>query len=319
MPIKTLQALCMLMLLSSCGASSEMTAIESGGMDSGPVNFGVLVMAHGGGDLWNAAVAESVDDLRRRFPVEVAFGMADAGSLELAVRRLEAQGAEHVGVVRMFISGESWFERTEQILGLREGAPGKDEWEAGAKGRGDRPMAMGFWRIETDLNFHLSQDGLADADEMDAVLLSRMTSLAVDPENEVAVVLAHGPAEDSENQRWINKIRDRTRLAASTLGLHEVRVFTLREDWREKRQEAEQQIRAYVQQAQAAGREVLVVPYRVQGFGPYAEVLSGLEYRADQLGLLPHDNVGLWISNQANALHQEATEHHLKLLADIRF
>lgn len=35
----------------------------------------------------------------------------------------------------------------------------------------------------------------------------------------------------------------------------------------------------------------IVVPYRVQGFGPDEGVLSELDYRADKRGLLPHPNV----------------------------
>ena len=57
--------------------------------------------------------------------MEIAFGMADAVSLQDGVRKLEAKGIERIGVVRLFVSGESWYERTEQILGLKPGAPAK--------------------------------------------------------------------------------------------------------------------------------------------------------------------------------------------------
>ena len=76
-----------------------------------------MVMAHGGSDEWNAHLVEAVEPLQASLPVEVALGMADAGSMEAAVRRLESRGVSHVGVVRVFISGESWYDRTLQILG----------------------------------------------------------------------------------------------------------------------------------------------------------------------------------------------------------
>lgn len=47
--------------------------------------------------------------------------MADAASLQEAVGKLEVRGAKRIGVVRLFVSGESWYERTRQSLGL--GAP----------------------------------------------------------------------------------------------------------------------------------------------------------------------------------------------------
>jgi sirohydrochlorin cobaltochelatase len=80
-------------------------------------------MAHGGSPEWNQTVLQAVEPLRGRYPVEVAFGMADACSLQESVRALEEKGVRKVGVVRLFVSGESWYERTEQILGLRDGAP----------------------------------------------------------------------------------------------------------------------------------------------------------------------------------------------------
>lgn len=278
-------------------------------------NYGVLLMAHGGGANWNESVLEAVEQLRQRYPVEVAFGMADAGSLEQAVRKLESAGVEHVGVVRLFISGESWFDRTRQILGMLDGAPSREAWEADSATRGHGAMPMGFWAIESRLNFHLSEEGLADAQEMDAVLLDRLRALSHNPAHEVALVLAHGPADDDEDARWVAKISERTRLAEQRLGLADVRVFTLREDWEEKREGAEEAIRRYIARAGEEGLDVMVIPYRVQGFGPYADVLAGLDYIADGVGLLPHRNVGLWVQNQAARLQQEASRHHGESLA----
>ena len=62
-------------------------------------------MAHGGATEWNTAVEEATDDIRDKYPVEIAFGMADAGSIEESVKRLESRGVQNVGVIRMFVSG----------------------------------------------------------------------------------------------------------------------------------------------------------------------------------------------------------------------
>ena len=89
--------------------------------------------------------------------------------------------------------------------------------------------------------------------------------------------------------------------AASELqarGYADVQIATLREDWADKRVEAEEQIRDYVK-SQAAQRSVLVLPMRLSGFGPYADVLEGLEYAAGD-GLLPHADIGRWVLETAN-------------------
>lgn len=294
--------------LSSC----ESTAVLESASDGEDFSFGVMVMAHGGGEEWNAHLLEAVEPLKANFPVEVAFGMADAGSMEAAVRRLESQGVRQVGVVRVFVSGESWYDRTLQILGLRDGAP---SWADRDRSHESHAMPMGFWKVDTELAFHVSGEGLADAAEMDEVLTTRVRALSSDPANEVVAVIAHGPGDDAENQRWIEKIKQRTTNAREQLGLRDIRVFTLREDWPEKRPAAEREIQNYIAQANSEGLTSIVVPYRVQGFGPYDGVLSELDYRADKRGLLPHPNVGLWIERQARLMQGEALDRHLALVA----
>lgn len=50
------------------------------------------------------------------------------------------------------------------------------------------------------------------------------------------------------------------------------------------------------------GGKAIVIPFRVQGFGPYAQVLEGLDYVADQKGLIPHPEVTKWLEHEISAL-----------------
>lgn len=283
----------------------------SGPAHAAPEGYGVLVMAHGGGPEWNRTVLDAVSPLHSRYPVEVAFGMADACTLQEGVRKLEAQGVRTIGVVRLFVSGESWYERTEQIFGLKEGAPAPAAGEcggghAGHEGHGGHGghggHSMAFFRVESKSSFVLSSQGLSDAPEMGTILVDRARSLSKMPEQEDVLILAHGPGDDAENQRWIASIEARAAEVRASLPFHEVEVMTLREDWPEKRKEAEQRIVDFVARAQKEGRKAIVIPFRLSGFGPYAEVLAGQEYVADQRGLLPHVNVTSWITRQADEL-----------------
>jgi sirohydrochlorin cobaltochelatase len=145
----------------------------------------------------------------------------------------------------------------------------------------------------------VSAEGLNEAPEMAAVLLDRARALSRDPAREDVLVLAHGPGEDAENERWLaylDRLAEQTR---SALPFHRVQVATLREDWPEKRTAAERAVREFVESSRGAGRRALVIPFRVEGFGPYADVLEGLDYSANELGLLPHSNVTTWIRRQA--------------------
>jgi len=75
----------------------------------------------------------------------------------------------------------------------------------------------------------------------------------------------------------------------------------LREDWPDERAAAETGIRAWVEAAARAGERAIVVPFRLAGFGPYAQVLEGLSYTPTE-GLLPHPLVSLWIEEEAARL-----------------
>jgi sirohydrochlorin cobaltochelatase len=287
------------------GCATQAPQPQSAQRDPG---FGVLVMAHGGGPQWNKDVLAAVQPLQDDYNIQVAFGMADAASMQEGVRQLEQHGARHIGVVRLFISGESFKERTEQILGLHPGAPAKPAANADAHaghGEGHGGHSMEFWRVDTRASFALSDQGLVEAPEMGAVLATRAKSLSRNPAQEDVLILAHGPGDDAENERWLKQLDARADVVRKAQPFHAVKVETLREDWPDKRVEAEKRIRAFVEQSAKEGRRAVVIPFRVQGFGPYAKVLEGLEYASDGQGLIPHPSVTEWIEHQAETLRPE--------------
>jgi sirohydrochlorin cobaltochelatase len=269
-------------------------------MPSRQHDLGVLVMAHGGSKQWNSEVLAAIEPLKSRYNVEVAFGMADAASLQEGVLRLEERGARRIGVVRMFISGESFLERTEQVLGLSPGAPPRPTTMSDHAGHAGHSME--FWRIDTRSAFALSEQGLVEAPEMGAVLAERARALSREPRREDVLILAHGPEDDAENERWLTHLEARADDVRHALPFRSVRVETLREDWPEKRKDAEQRIRDFVSQAVQRGDRAMVIPFRVQGFGPYAKVLEGLEYVSDGRGLIPSDGITQWLAHRIDTL-----------------
>lgn len=267
--------------------------------------LGVLVMAHGGGPAWNSQVEKMLAPMSDDYPLEIAFGMADAASIQTAVQRLEARGVQRIAVVRLFISGESWYERTEQILGLIPGAGPQSANQAAHAAAGHGGHSMELWRIDTTSRFALSKQGLAEAPEMGAVLVERVRTLSRNPAQESVLIIAHGPETDAENKRWLQLIDQRAESVRKSAAFRHVRVETLREDWPEKRVASVERIRGFVEQARQDGGRALVIPYRIAGFGPYAEVLRGLDYDADKTGLLPSVEVEHWVRRQVKELSAE--------------
>jgi hypothetical protein len=265
-------------------------------------------MAHGGSAEWNATVEAAVAPLRRRYPVAVAFGMADPRTLDQALDSLAARGVERVAVVRLFLDGRSFLHQTEYLLGLRPDPPAEvllhgDHGTHGTGHGGEHhsASAAALAPLEHGMTIALSPDGLMQATEVAGILAARARALSDDSARESVLVLAHGTGDDVEDARWIAAIEPLSGPLRG-LGFHSVRVETLREDWPERRAEAERRIRAFVEAETGEGRTVLVVPFRLAGFGPYHAVLDGLPYRADEMGLLPHEAVTAWIERQYLAL-----------------
>ncbi|MCF6292802.1 MAG: hypothetical protein L3J04_05345 [Robiginitomaculum sp.] len=307
MNIKNYLPLFAIIIIAGCASVNSSQTVEKSNSNVAYTDpqYGVLLMAHGGTAVWNASVVSAIKPLQDYYPIEIAFGMADANSIQEAVTRLETKGVSKIGVVRLFISGESWYQRTEKILGLREGAPqfvDHSTHDMGDMVQMPNGHKMGFWKIKAISKFAMSKEGLGNSELMDVVLEVRAEGLSQNPADEDVLILAHGPGDDEENQRWIAAISERTSLIDSTFPFRRVQVMTLREDWRAKRVMASKEIRHFVKRAEQEGGIAIVIPFRVQGFGPYAKVLDGLNYVSDEKGLLPHANVTAWIENQADAL-----------------
>lgn len=238
---------------------------------------GLLILAHGGRAEWSALVEEVVAPLRERLPVAIAYGMADPEAVQEAVAALERQGAERIVAVTLFVSGDAFRDGYDAIFNEMEAA----RLEAAV------PRAVVV----------RASGGLMDSALAGRILLHRARAMSLDPERESVLVLAHGLGSDEENERWMARI-ERAARPLARLGFREIRVETLREDWPERRAAARARIRAYVAAGSTDG-EVLVIPFRIAGFGPYAKVLEGLDYISDGRGLAPHPLLTTWIRRQA--------------------
>ena len=249
---------------------------------------GVLVMAHGGDAEWNAHVSASLSELGGRMPVAVAFGMADPGTLQAALDELEAREAGTIAVVRLFLSRASFLHQTEFLFGLRPDPPARAMM-------GHRMVAGSeLSRLETNARILLDTAGLAGSEQVTGIVLERADASSPDPAATGVLLIAHGMGSEDRNGRLLDAMEASARELRSR-GYGEVRVATLREDWAEARARAERDIRAAVGRMGERWGSVVVVPYRVYGFGPYAEVLQGLDYVGTQ-GLLPHDLVAAWVA-----------------------
>lgn len=264
-----------------------------------------MVMAHGGTPEWNASVLRAVGRMGATVPTAVAFGMADPTTLARGLDSLKTHGAERVAVVRLFVSGRSFYPQTAYLLGLSDRRP---EVFATHRGSGDVARSgsgAAHGRAEPaplvrDLTIATHMAGMMGSAEVSRILMDRARGVSRAPARESVLLIAHGMGQDEENRRLMDAM-DSAAEAVRGLGFARVGIATLREDWPEARARAEREIREFVASEGLAGRRVLVLPYRLSGFGPYAGVLEGLDYVATE-GFLPHPAVSRWIRRTAEGI-----------------
>ena len=257
-------------------------------------DLGVLVMAHGGGEEWDEHVSASMSELARRVPLAVAFGMANPHTLRAALRELEGRGASTIAVVRLFLSGESFLHQTEFLFGQRADPPARAMMGARMVAGSALPL------LETESRILLDTAGLAGSEQVNGIVRARADARSPDPATTGVLLLAHGMGAEDENRRLLDAM-EQSAGGLRSAGYGEVVAAALREDWAEARARAEHDIRATVSRMGERWERVVVIPYRVYGFGPYTEVLEGLDYVSSQ-GLLPHDSVADWVAARSSAV-----------------
>jgi len=268
-------------------------------------------MAHGGAGGWNDLVEEAAAPLSAKAPLEVAFGMARADTLQDAVTKLEAKGVDRIVVLRLFVSGRSFLKRTLKILGLKKGAGKRPEdWDEHLGHEGHHmhmggPDAMPLWKVETRSEFYVTREGLLEGGVAEKVLVKRAKKLSTDPKDESVLLLAHGVGIDMIDAFWRRGMIPTAEAVKAALPFRDVAALTMRDDWPEKRKLSTIEIRDFVKKANKDGGRTLVIPYRISGFGPHSDMLDGLEIVKDGRGLLPDPLVTAWFERQLEKALQE--------------
>lgn len=251
--------------------------------------LGVVLMPHGAGEYVNEPILEAIAPLRSRYNLEVAFGMADADTLQEAIDKVEGRGARRILVLRLYQLSLSLKEETEYVLGLRNDPPAMHPHA----GHGGPHLPA---RVRSGAL--LTTTGGFDADPLIAeVLYQRVMEVSREPERETVLLLAHGDGNDERDRYWLEQMGAQARYIRAKTGhrFRSIRVATLREDWPDKREKAVADIRRLITQAGRDGDRVLVIANRLSGPGPYRRFLQGLVYVLNDRGIAPHPNLTRWI------------------------
>ena len=270
---------------------------------------GILLLAHGGSDDWNREVLALADRIDSSRPVEVAFGMANKRTIQNAVDRLTQRDISRIVAVPLFISSHSSVLRaTEYLLGSRNDAP--PELQAFARmgarrdsGRADTDPGLDrTTRVETTVP--ISVTTALDSHSLVAeILISRAVDVSRTPEDEIVVLVAHGPSSAEDNDLWLDNMRSLAERMHARTRFSRIESLTVRDDAPDPVQsEATAELRAVVEGAVQDGKSVLIVPLLLAYGGIEVGIrrrLEGLPYRMARQALLPDERLGQWILVQA--------------------
>lgn len=246
--------------------------------------YGVLVLAHGFGQVGDGKVGLRLQPIARQYPTAMAMGMSMMTSdhIQLAMNNLAARGVEDIIVVPVVSTRyNTMLRQWDYIFGLRE------EAEYASVPRAAPPA-----------NLHIVPP-LEDDPLVGDALLDYAAEISTNPAQEDVIIVAHGPLFEDDNRAQLAMLE---RIAAYMNERSEyasITVATLQDDAvKEVRDANVADLRERVRRSTADGRDVLIITNllgtRTVQSGLRRD-LRGLDYKFNSKGLVEHDNFVRWV------------------------
>jgi sirohydrochlorin cobaltochelatase len=245
---------------------------------------GVIVLAHGVGQNSDRMFVETLKPMSERKPTAVSFGMAMMMSshIQSTVDDLTARGAETIVLVPTSVSENNTLTRQwEYVFNMR-----------------DESSYLDVPRVQTDAAILMTAH-MEDHPLITEALLDFSYTKSTNPENEVVIIVAHGPEDVEDNipdleilQVHVDRIKEQTNFS-------EVKVINLQDDaYPPIRKGNVKKLRRWITTAQRQGKDVIVTVCSTASFGVQAHIkqdLRGLDYAFAEQGLSEHPNYQKWI------------------------
>lgn len=278
---------------------------------------GVLVLAHGGSESWNQMVRDAVAPLSHDYETAIAFGMANPYSMQTAINDLEQRGVKKIVAVQLFISSYSFIPpQNAYLLGLRDemeqpplvmnhghGARGSSEGGAAHGHHNSDPWSdpmKSFPQLSIQSEVTLVEP-LNDHPLVADILLENINTVSQDRENEILIIVGHGPVREDHNTQWVMKMESLAHQIDQKTSEDPFRMIysiTVRDDADEAiYNQAREHLRLLVRQSSSNGT-VIVAPLLLSKGGIEKGILrrlDGLNYQWVDRTLLPNERITTFI------------------------
>jgi len=247
-------------------------------------SIGVLALAHGFGEPGDTQFKASFGPVATIFPTSTALGMSmmTSAHVQSAVDDLVAAGAETIVVIPTTTG-----ERNSLV----------NQWNYMFQ-LGDESAYLDVPTIETDAKIIMAPTP-ARSPLISSILLDHALELSTDPDNELILIIAHGPQDAEDNAHELAILEDHAEIIRQDGGFPDVRAATLQDDAPGPIRAANvQAIRDWIEGAISEGKDVIVVTTVLTDGGVHRRIkrdLDGLDYKFFGKGLTAHPLFSNWI------------------------
>jgi sirohydrochlorin ferrochelatase len=268
--------------------------ISLGAQESSP-RTGALIVAHGAGSDWNAAVHAVAAEVRRSVPAEVALLMGPEASrhrFQDQVAKLARAGIDSIVVVPLLVSSHSGhYEQIRWLARETDSLSAVMQHHLHMSGI-ERPTAKVAITVAPALD---------DAAELSDVLADRARELVESTAGRALLLVGHGPNSAEDYAVWMRHLRRVAERVRASTGFADVTVELVRDDApAEVRAEAVTRARELAtMQAKLTGKDVIVVPILIGkssvGDERIRRDLAGLPIVYIGTPILPHPAIARWV------------------------
>jgi sirohydrochlorin ferrochelatase len=248
--------------------------------------IGVIGLGHGFGDPGDEQFKDAFTSIGKIFPTAVGYGMAmmTSSHIQSAVDDLVAAGVETIVVIPTAYTEDSKLTRQwKYIFGQYDEAP----W-------------LEVPRVNTEAKALIARP-LSESPIVASIMLDFALEMSTDPENELVIVVSHGPDDMEDNKRELAILENQADIMRQDGSFSAIKVITLQDDApRDIRAANVATFRGWVETATEEGKRVLVVSNLITTGSVQKKIrrdLAGLQFQFNTKGLMLHPDFAHWIQD----------------------
>ena len=247
-------------------------------------NNALLILAHGYGHDGDAELYESMKVFEDEYVTSLGLGMSMMTSKHIAcsIDEMTHESIDNIFVVPVSSTPFNTLVR---------------QWKYIFKLENDYSYSKVDQINSSKINF---LEPISDSIHAKKIVLEYANEISLDQNNEVIIIIAHGPVESDDNIKQLRLMNNIGVYILNNSNFADVQSFTLQDDASKAvRDQNVKSIKAFIEKSNQDGKRVLMVSNLMSGKGIQKNIESdfaGLNYTFNSKGLLAHPLFKEWIA-----------------------